>query len=90
MEEKPAMKPLTYHEQYEYYVALCDSASQLAGSWRDYRQMIAKIRRELRADPDYKELVANKFRAPEKPVVESKPEDDADTESLEAVLGFEF
>ncbi len=92
MEEKPAtIRPLTYHEQYCYYIALCESASQIASNWKDYRRMIAQIKKELRADPGYKKVVANRFRAPEqRPVPESRPEEDSDIESLEAALEFEF
>ncbi|MEM4246918.1 MAG: hypothetical protein QXR48_04735 [Candidatus Woesearchaeota archaeon] len=91
----PEPKPLTYQEQYAYYRALCDSASELAGNWSDYRKLIAGIRRDLRQDPDYKELASNKFRAPEKTVVESKPNDEtglepSELESLESLLGFDF
>ncbi|MEM2916567.1 MAG: hypothetical protein QXT19_04390 [Candidatus Woesearchaeota archaeon] len=87
--------PFTYQGQHAYYRALCDSASELAKNWSDYRRLIAEIRRELRQDPCFKELVENKFKAPEHPLVESQKEDQtslepSELESLEAALGFDF
>jgi len=90
MAEIPApTEPWTYQKQYNYYRALCESASQIADSWSNYRRLIAQIRKELRADPDFKELVANKFRAPENTAVEHKPEE-PDSDNLEALLGLGY
>ncbi len=81
--ENTNIRPLTLQEQYDYYFALCGAASQTAGSWSDYRWNIAQIRKELRADPDYKDLVAGKFRAPEKrAAAETQPDDKAALETI--------
>jgi hypothetical protein len=58
------VKPLTYQDQYSYYIALCQVASATSIDWSDYRNQITLIRTELKADPDYELLADKKFEAP--------------------------
>jgi len=57
-------KPLTYQDQYSYYIALCQVASATSSDWSDYRSQITSIREELAADPDYALLADKKFETP--------------------------
>ncbi len=65
-------KPLTYQDQYSYYIALCQVASATSSDWSDYRSQITLIREELTADPDYALLVEKNFETPVSQLTETR------------------